>query len=235
MPARSRVCSAHRVTKPSRHAVSTSSAEATPDSTRRAASLPGERGNESRSHESGDITVDDDTRSCQRPRRSLRTLHGVVSGLVAPDQLAQPHHRHREKVCPTTLSGRVTAAICVMGMALVFVASTASHDRSHRGPENLVLHCNVLEDSLDHDGVANSIDVVVVVIRASAASASSCVRRPLSTKRPIDVSIPPMPRASASSLTSREAPPANRPARRPVRFPTPQPGTDDANGLLKTR
>ena len=233
MPARSRVCSAPiRVTKPigtrcrrhpqRRHLIR-------PDEL-----LHWRTRNESRGHESGDITVDDDT-GLANVLESLRTLHGVVGGLVAPDQLAQPHHRHREKMCPTTLSGRfVTAAICVMGMALVFVASTASPRQiASRGKPRASLQCPRRQPRprwrrqqhrrcRRRDPRQRSVRLIL----CQAALVDEAPDRRLdstdaASKRLVaDITQHHLPTGLRGDLCD------SRP---------PQPGTDDANGLLKTR
>ena len=73
-----------------------SSALATPDSTSRTASTTSAR-DQPGGDEAGDVAVDDDAGLADRlgelPCRGQR----LVAGLVAADQLAQLHHRHRRE------------------------------------------------------------------------------------------------------------------------------------------
>jgi hypothetical protein len=93
MPVRSAVASGPiGWPKPSRQAVSRSSAEMTPSSTRRAAG-------EARGREPGDVAVDDDAGLPGGLGEAAGGVERLVAGVEAAHELAELHHGHgREEV-----------------------------------------------------------------------------------------------------------------------------------------
>lgn len=111
-----------------------------------------------------------------------------------------------KKWTPTTRSGRsVAAAILVIGMAEVFEASTVSSRTTLSRARKISCFTSSFSKtaSTTMSASAAASRSVVAVIRPRAASAFSAANFPLLTNLSYDAVMPPMPRLSASSVTSR--------------------------------
>ena len=130
-----------------------------------------------------------------------------------------------EKKCvPTTRSGRaVTAAIAVIGIAEVLVASTASSRAELvEHTEHLVLRLDLLEDGLDDDlGVADGVEIGRGGDAGEGGVRVGPAEPSLATNGRTTSGSPPSPRSGSRRCRDRGGPRRARPAQPPARCQTP--------------